>query len=89
MPPDVPGRRPLARASRAITVVHVRQLPDPPLWCWELLEPQTNHLVEGSWQHHWLAFSSREAALEAGHHAQARAAADARDDAVVRRAATA
>jgi hypothetical protein len=42
-----------------------RQLADPPLWCWELINPATGLLVTSSWTDFWVAYPSSDAALGA------------------------
>jgi len=44
---------------------HARLLPDPPLWCWELVEPATGAIVASSWTGAWTAYESPEEALRA------------------------
>jgi hypothetical protein len=42
-----------------------RLLADPPLWCWELIDPATGLLVGSSWTQWWMAYPSADAALRA------------------------
>jgi hypothetical protein len=42
-----------------------RLLADPPLWCWELIDPATGLLVTSSWTDLWVAYPSSDAALRA------------------------
>ena len=45
--------------------VRTRLLTDPPLWCWELIDPASGALVTGSWTDSWAAYPSSDAALRA------------------------
>jgi hypothetical protein len=53
---------------RAIAVdLRVRLLPEPCLWCWELVDRRRRDtLVQSSWATEWMAYESREEALAAG-----------------------
>jgi|GraSoiStandDraft_16_1057320.scaffolds.fasta_scaffold3562505_1 hypothetical protein len=46
--------------------IRARLLHDPPLWCWDLVEPATGAVVESSWSRDWEAYRSRDEALRAG-----------------------
>ena len=46
--------------------LRIRLLPDPCLWCWEILDEAEDELVESSWASMWSAYTSREAAQAAG-----------------------
>jgi hypothetical protein len=46
--------------------VEVHLLTDPPLWCWEILDPGRNEIVESSWSGEWTAYDSAEEAYSAG-----------------------
>jgi hypothetical protein len=54
---------------RAIAMdLRVRLLPEPCLWCWEIVERRRGGtLVQSSWATEWMAYESREEALAAGH----------------------
>jgi hypothetical protein len=45
-------------------VLRIRLLPDPPLWCWELVD-RDGHAVDGSWSRDWAAWQSPAEALGA------------------------
>jgi hypothetical protein len=45
--------------------LHVRLLPDPPLWSWELIENTTHRVVHSSWNDDWMAYESPDAAVRA------------------------
>lgn len=45
--------------------VRARLLPDPPLWCWELIDPANGVVVTSSWTESWVAYPSSDAALRA------------------------
>jgi hypothetical protein len=45
--------------------VRVRLLPDPCLWCWEIVD-RGGPLIHSSWTAEWTAYASREEALAAG-----------------------
>ena len=52
--------------SEAIDV-RVRLLPEPCLWCWEIVDRRRGGtLVRSSWSTEWMAYESREEALSAG-----------------------
>jgi hypothetical protein len=44
--------------------VHLRLLPEPGLWCWELRDAH-GRLLENSWSNSWVGFASRAEAAEA------------------------
>jgi hypothetical protein len=47
--------------------VRVRLLPDPWLWCWELVDPlRRDAPVDSSWAGEWAAYASPEEAFAAG-----------------------
>ena len=55
------------RARSAALDVGVRLLPEPCLWCWEIVDRHHgNALVQSSWAGEWMAYDTREAALSAG-----------------------
>jgi hypothetical protein len=45
-------------------IVHLRLLPEPGLWCWELRDAQ-GRLLESSWTDWWIGFRSRAEATTA------------------------
>jgi len=47
--------------------VRVRFLPEPCLWCWELVDPhRRDALVHSGWAGEWAAYASPEEAFAAG-----------------------
>jgi hypothetical protein len=55
--------------------VRARLLSDPPLWCWELIDPSTGSVVTSSWTEWWMAYPSSDAALRAANQYYRREAA--------------
>lgn len=51
----------MQRTTCAVTV-RVRLLPDPPLWCWEIVD-RSGLVVESSWARDWSAYRSAQEAL--------------------------
>lgn len=49
----------------AAMAVRVRLLPDPCLWCWEIVD-RGGRLLHSSWAAGWTAYASREEAVAAG-----------------------
>lgn len=47
--------------------VRVRLLPEPCLWCWEIVDAhRRGALAHSSWAGEWMAYGSQEEALAAG-----------------------
>src|SRR5262245_40523619 len=71
------ARRGSSRGVVMATPVQVRArlLPDPPLWCWELIDPSTGSVVTSSWTEWWVAYPSSDAALRAANRYHRRKAA--------------
>jgi hypothetical protein len=47
--------------------LRVRLLPEPCLWCWEIVDRRRGDIfVHSSWTAEWMAYESREEALTAG-----------------------
>ena len=56
----------MSRRAAALQV-RVRFLPEPCLWCWEIVDPyRRGALVHSSWAGEWTAYGSQEEALAAG-----------------------
>ena len=57
---------PDARDPHRLTL-RTRFLPEPGLWCWEILYNDGDGVVlESSWEDDWVAFASRDEAYRAG-----------------------
>lgn len=52
-------------SARAVLDVRARLLPEPCLWCWEIVD-RGGTLIHSSWTAEWTAYVSREEALAAG-----------------------
>jgi hypothetical protein len=59
-----PGEARVMSAREALDV-RVRLLPEPCLWCWEIVD-RGGRLIRSSWAAEWTAYESREEALVAG-----------------------
>jgi len=46
--------------------VKVHLLPEPCLWCWEIVDVENGDLVENSWATEWTGYASSREALQAG-----------------------
>ncbi len=53
-------------ATPARLTVRTRLLPDPPLWCWEIVDSVTGEVSESCWERESIAFRSPEDALRSG-----------------------
>jgi hypothetical protein len=57
---------PMHRSEDALQL-NVRLLPEPSLWCWEIVDPaRPGAIVESSWADEWRAYDSPEEATSAG-----------------------
>jgi hypothetical protein len=55
------------RTRKEVLEVHVRFLPEPCLWCWEIVDvDRRGALIGSSWAREWMAYPTREEALAAG-----------------------
>ena len=54
-----------AVSRRVALDVRVRLVPEPCLWCWEIVD-RGGPLICSSWTAEWTAYASREEALAAG-----------------------
>ena len=54
-----------SRRAEAALNVRVRLLPEPCLWCWEIVDSH-GPLILSSWAADWTAYASREEAVAAG-----------------------
>lgn len=55
----------MQHGTTSAVTVRVRLLPDPPLWCWEIVDPN-GVVVESSWSRDWSAYRSAGEALREG-----------------------
>jgi hypothetical protein len=46
--------------------LHVRLLPEPGLWCWEIRDVAEGRLLGSSWEDEWTGFETAGAAWAAG-----------------------
>jgi len=53
----------MTRQNTARLTAQTRLLPDPPLWCWEIVDASSGAVVASSWQTEWNAYSSSDEAL--------------------------
>lgn len=51
------------RHDVARLTAHTRLLPDPPLWCWEIVDAASGAVVASSWEGEWNAYVSSDEAL--------------------------
>lgn len=51
------------RQDVAKLTAQTRLLPDPPLWCWEIVDADSGAVVASSWQSEWSAYPSSDEAL--------------------------
>jgi len=53
----------MVKARPVRLIAHARLLPDPPLWCWEIVDPSSGAVVASSWESEWTAYPSSDEAL--------------------------